>query len=368
MEKIFWLVSVYSPKESREQNLARRIASSLNETDSEKCSPEAKKIIIRDEHDIGNDFGQNVRDTFPLGDVFINADDQPNIDKSINRFIELVFGNTFHTPTNEEFGMFHAFASALRSSSLSRQVGAAVTTQEGDIISTGTNEVPKAGGGLYGPDSDQDFREWKIGFDSNDDKKKHMLKDVLQHLLEAKWLTAEKSSKDMDELTEEASKSILKDIQLMNLTEFGREVHAEMAALMDAARRTIYVKNCILYCTTFPCHVCAKHIIASGLSGVVYIEPYPKSLAKELFVDSIALDETQKDGKVNFRPFVGVHPRRYIDLFSMTERKQNGKKLEWINIEADPRYSEPIIYLAKEEDELKQLNEQMQKTGLKEKN
>jgi deoxycytidylate deaminase len=31
---------------------------------------------------------------------------------------------------------------------------------------------------------------------------------------------------------------------------------------------------------SFPCHMCARHIIATGLREVVYIEPYPKSVAK----------------------------------------------------------------------------------------
>ncbi|MDN3612645.1 hypothetical protein QWZ16_23945 [Vibrio ostreicida] len=26
----------------------------------------------------------------------------------------------------------------------------------------------------------------------------------------------------------------------------------------------------------FPCHNCAKHIVASGIKRVVYVEPYPK--------------------------------------------------------------------------------------------
>ena len=50
------------------------------------------------------------------------------------RFIELYFGYPFFTPTREEFAMFHAQAAALRSAALPRQVGAAITTEEGDVI------------------------------------------------------------------------------------------------------------------------------------------------------------------------------------------------------------------------------------------
>ena len=42
-----------------------------------------------------------------------------------------------------------------------------------------------------------------------------------------------------------------------------------------------------MYVTTFPCHNCAKHIIAAGLERVVYLEPYPKSRAKTLYDEDI---------------------------------------------------------------------------------
>ena len=94
-----------------------------------------------------------------------------------------------------------------------------------------------------------------------------------------------------------------------------------------------------LYCTTFPCHNCAKHIVAAGIKRVVYVEPYPKSKAKELHSDSIEIDnDTHESDKVDFVPFVGVGSRRFIDLFSMglssgypMKRKKSGsiEKVEW---------------------------------------
>ena len=46
-----------------------------------------------------------------------------------------------------------------------------------------------------------------------------------------------------------------------------------------------------LYTTTFPCHNCTRHIVAAGISRVVYVKPYPKSLAFQLHYDSISLEE-----------------------------------------------------------------------------
>jgi deoxycytidylate deaminase len=80
----------------------------------------------------------------------------------------------------------------------------------------------------------------------------------------------------------------------------------------------------VLYCTTFPCHVCAKHIVGAGIVEVVFIEPYPKSKALELHSDSIAIEEPEPDHVV-FRPFVGVAPRRFTTLFSM--RGEDGPEI-----------------------------------------
>lgn len=56
---------------------------------------------------------------------------------------------------------------------------------------------------------------------------------------------------------------------------------------------------------------------AAGIKTVTYIEPYPKSRALDLHQDSISLED-EREGKVVFRPFVGVAPRAYERLFSMT--------------------------------------------------
>jgi len=132
---------------------------------------------------------------------------------------------------------------------------------------------------------------------------------------------------------------------LGNLIEFIRAVHAEMAALMDAARRGISVADTVMYVTTFPCHHCARHVVAAGIKRVVYIAPYPKSLAGGLHQDSIAVDPShgeRPDSKVTFEPFVGVGPSRYLDLFEMPPRKsrRTGKVKPFRPKKANPRLAE----------------------------
>lgn len=102
---------------------------------------------------------------------------------------------------------------------------------------------------------------------------------------------------------------------LKDLTEFGRALHAEMDCLLSANRSGRSVVGGTMYVTTFPCHNCTKHIVASGLKRVIYVEPYPKSRADDLHGDSISLTPRDTDC-VQFLPFIGLGPRRYFDLFS----------------------------------------------------
>ena len=110
----------------------------------------------------------------------------------------------------------------------------------------------------------------------------------------------------------------------MNLTEFGRMVHAEMESILSAGRLGVSIKGCNLYTTTFPCHNCAKHIVGIQVLEVIYIEPYPKSLAQTLHSDSIAFAEDKAvEGKVCFQPFVGIGPKLYPTLFSSAYSRRN---------------------------------------------
>jgi deoxycytidylate deaminase len=142
----------------------------------------------------------------------------------------------------------------------------------------------------------------------------------------------------------------LKDSQLMDLLEFSRVIHAEMSAISDAARLGRATKNAILFCTTFPCHLCAKHIVAAGIDRVVFLEPYPKSLSQKLHPDSITF-ETDVAKKVLFEPFIGISPRRYRDIFEKKTRKTElGKAKEWYEGRPAPLVEDrSSAYIANEE-------------------
>lgn len=196
-----------------------------------------------------------------------------------------------------------------------------------EILSTGANECPKAGGGLYWPvrfenciGDEPDGRDFIRGEDSN---KKAVAAIVDEVLLAIDDVVKSPNGQDVN-LDETLLRKRLEKSTIGDLTEFGRVVHAEMEAILACARNNISTRDATLFCTTFPCHNCAKHIVAAGIQRVVYIEPYAKSRAFEFHTDSILSADPgqlreQEEKTVFFEPFVGVGPRRYLDLFSMKQ-------------------------------------------------
>lgn len=335
----FFSISVFSSEERRLEFLR----------ETKHISKEnAQELVDRDSCEALK-HGQHTTDTFHLSDFFINIDgDMDKLNNDIWRILDLIFGSPYITPTFDEYAMYMAFSASLRSADLSRQVGA-VITQNSNILSTGANDIPKAGGGLYWPiyndknkkvDDEKDGRDYKRGIDSNVKEKNEIISNIIENLPSS--LAKKLNNDDIFELQKYLSKSKIKDI-----TEYGRVVHAEMEALLACARNNIPTLHTTLFCTTFPCHNCAKHIIASGVKKVIYIEPYPKSKAIEFHSDSIALKDTSSDHKkVIFEAFVGVGPRSFFNLFSTNlgsgyaiTRKdgENGRIIHWNRKDASVR-------------------------------
>jgi len=367
----FYLIAAYTKLEERRISLAKRIARTRNIYPYDRHFAVTDQLIDRDQEEVGNKSGQNTRDSFHRADFFVDTGEPEKLEKSIFRFVELLLGHPFHTPTREEYGMFHAQASALRSAELGRQVGAAIATPDGDIIAVGCNEVPKAGGGLYWFEDTPDKREFRSGIDGIEEQKRNLIAETLRILKERGWLEPGKSVLTTDQLVSLAidpeNPVLTKDSKIRSLIEFGRAVHGEMAALTDAAKRGVSVDESIMFVTTFPCHLCARHIVAAGISTVIYIEPYAKSLAAELYPDSISVDGEKLKGKqIPFVPFVGISPRQYMDLFAHVKRKNaDGTIVSYSAKLAMPKFSQaPSVYLENEVLAVNRLHVKMKKKGL----
>lgn len=378
------ILSAYSPRHEREKSLASRIAKSIFDPSADRHIARAHALICRDDVEIGFQNGQNVRDTFPLADAFVDARSSAAADQSVGRFLDLVFGHPFATPTRAEFAMFQAHGAGMRSSSEGRQVGAAIVNDDGDILALGTNEVARAFGGQYwGEDGPAfDHRDFTRRSDSTSTMVDSILADLFARAKKCGWLEASKSTVGVDQLVEIARQELLPAQQqvdendretlhqkalIQSVIEYLRPVHAEMAALMTAARLGVSVRRATLYCTTFPCHECAKHIVAAGIGRVIFIEPYPKSRVAEMYDDSISVDE-RVQGRIMFEAFVGIAPARYVELFTAPQRKIGGK---WVNWELEKQNKVPrnaqshLSYIKQEDDKLDILNKLLTSKGLK---
>jgi len=339
----FILISVFSDRERRIDSLASRIAySQKSSLDYNHCRARAEELIDRDEREEGNSFGQNVLNTFPLADLFIDIGSKVRpYQTEIARFCEIVFNNPFITPSIDEWGMFHAEAASWRSADLSRQVGASICKSDGTLIAVGCNEVPAAGGGLYWEDNKDDNRDFKRQIDEGTRQKNLLLAEVIKRLA---TLLPQQEQENFYELSNRAAKGeidpSLNGLLALNVIEYGRAVHAEMAAISDAARNGTPVQGHFMYVNTLPCHICARHIIASGITRVVYIQPYPKSFTRRLFDDSVTFDANSAcSGRVAFVPFSGVAPRFYQFAFQMQGKRKNadGRTIQWTKANASTK-------------------------------
>jgi dCMP deaminase len=68
--------------------------------------------------------------------------------------------------------------------------------------------------------------------------------------------------------------------------ELCRGVHAEQNAVAQAAYFGVSVKDATIYTTTFPCSMCTKILINSGIIEVVYSTGYVDDLAKDLLAET----------------------------------------------------------------------------------
>lgn len=317
-QSAFVLVGIVCEEEKRLQRLNRKY------TDAGQKS--ARKFMERDAK-ASEKYGQRVSDAFHLADIFLDnstdrydANGEENehwlIPDALHRLVKIITHAEVLRPTPAETAMNAAHGAQIRSACLSRQVGAALIDRNGNLVSTGTNEVPQAGGGVYGEDfnthEEHDHRcAYKNKYCSSTREQNELVDHLVKLLIENEASTR----------APEVLVAILKDSRLSQLLEFSRAVHAEMDALLRAAREGMSTVGTRMFVTTYPCHYCARHIVAAGVDEVQFIEPYPKSRAIRLHPDAITTEPigwippSKNGGKLLFRPFVGVAPRLYRRAF-----------------------------------------------------
>ena len=68
--------------------------------------------------------------------------------------------------------------------------------------------------------------------------------------------------------------------------ELCRGLHAEQNAIIQAALHGVSIKGATLYCTNHPCIICAKMVINSGITTVIYRDEYMDDLASQMFTEA----------------------------------------------------------------------------------
>jgi len=330
---VLYFVGVFSPLETRCHFLTQQDRAGAG---SGMAQGEFYSLVDQDSGE-EKDTGQTVRDTFPAADYFLRIEtgDPPETRRKVERFLDLILGTKIMTPTYQETAMYKAASASSNSACLSRQVGAAITDQHGELLSVGWNDVPKSGGNLYRFNAEApegaDKRCWSKGYCSNDVEKHLVAKMLVDSLVSAGLVDSTKR--------QDAEHTIRKNKKVGGLIEFSRSIHAEMHAIISAGQtngaRLVHGK---LFCTTYPCHSCARHIIAAGIAEIYYIEPYRKSLAVKLHEDAITENESDTK-KVRLIMFDGAAPSRYLWLFKMApdSRKDSEGRVQAV----DPKAAKP---------------------------
>lgn len=345
----FWLVSLVQDVQERRQNLIDELS---QQAGTAGTVPEAVavELLTRDEADPEFDYGQHVRDVFSAADYFLAIRNGQDWRSEIDRFLEGVFGAPFISPHPHEEAMRLAHVAALRSAAVGRQVGAVIVPRSGTPLLTGTNEVPRPGGGQYWEGDSPDHRDFQSGADPNPQFTARVLREVFERLAKAKYFRDDLNQAGGAEVYREANtpddsgRSALSGTRASSLIEFTRCLHAEQAAIVAAARTGVAIEGATLYTTTFPCHECTKFIVGAGIVEVQYVEPYPKSLADRLYGQLIdTLPPLQpihsphdRPLRIPFRGFLGFGPRRYDEVFEARTRRVGADLATHVPLHAIP--------------------------------
>ena len=271
---------------------------------------------MRDKGENEPAYGQQTESCILEADIIINHDKQltkhTEWDKffhHIVRYLDLMTKPGSFLPTYKELFMHQAYGISLKSACSKRQVGAIIVDDRvaeneprkttSYVISSGCNNVPagdescaEKGNSTAYCYKDHQLNEYltKVKFCPHCGRK---IKIPESNTI--KYVTCSK-----------CKNKVLTDFIPGKSLDVCRAVHAEEAAIIQAARLgSSALDGKTLYTTTFPCLLCAKSIIDSGIKKVVYREPYPMEEAMDML----------KICGVNLEKHEGVNPWAFFKLY-----------------------------------------------------
>jgi dCMP deaminase len=66
-------------------------------------------------------------------------------------------------------------------------------------------------------------------------------------------------------------------------------VHAEQNAIADCAKRGVSCNGCTAYITHYPCIICCRILLASGIKEIKYIHDYKNDTLVTYFADNMSI-------------------------------------------------------------------------------
>jgi len=280
----FFLFGIYADKEKRWARVREKYNSNRGAFDED------------DQNDTGEDnptHGQRVGDCFYEADVVLTNDvdftavgNDPfnRYIAEVDRYVKLVQEplRKQQPITRDEALMAIAYAMSQRSSCRKRKVGAIIVDRDGNVVSSGYNEVP-----AHEKPCTQEYNN-----------------------CHRDWLTDRFLQKLKEQIPEVAPKEAnIKGLfrKEFKILDYCRALHAEENAIVNLARngRSVPLEECTLYTTTYPCRMCSNKIVNVGIRQIVYVEPYPDEAAKSIL----------KNADVKTQFFRGVTFKAYSRLY-----------------------------------------------------
>jgi deoxycytidylate deaminase len=279
----FYLFGVFAETESRWNRVKSLYSSDRRAFDEDDHRDSGEKFS----------YGQRVTDSFRMSDIIIlNNNDNYSGSQNDNFFrselndrIDLIEKKIHFRPTPMETYMTMAYASSMRSSCLKRKVGATIVDANGNVFSSGYNEVPSSNKSC--------FSEYGNCYR---DRLKNDFKESLDTVLS--------KPKEIEAVFNKFKGNF-------KILDYCRALHAEENAILNVARvgASAALTDSTLYTSTYPCNLCANKIAQVGIKKIVYFEPYPMPEAKKILSEQ----------KVTQTPFSGVTYNGYFRLMEVVD-------------------------------------------------
>lgn len=338
-------------KESRRKNNSFDQRSFVNKFKEYDARDEGEKLSLEEKL-----YKQNVKDTALISDIAINNEGTKEaLFSKLIRYIGLILDPGCTKPTSDEMFMNLAYTMAMKSNCISRQVGAVIEGEKGYVVGAGWNDVGE-GQISCGLRNIRDlslpaFQGYITTLDPEDSDAKRIVEELKEKLGRGYFCFCFKDEMSINETKrkiEQIGKNFLrkrsrdleknekkslddfvivlkKNLDVKRL-EYCKALHAEENAIIQGAKiGGMGIKGGTMYVTTFPCELCAKKIYQSGIKKIVYTEPYPGTISKEIYLE---------DGvsKVRSRQFEGVKPYGYFQLFKPFHDQKEWQELNKLGL------------------------------------